>query len=216
MFTANNMVRFFVLIISLVGYFNTRAQEFAITNLKTGDLLFQNLDCGDMCDAIEAVTRGWKNKDYTHVGIVQKNNNSIYIMESMGPGVRKVLLDDFKKRSAHPILVARVKNKYKALIPKAVSFANKEMGLPYDDEFLINNKKYYCSELVYEAFKNANGGRPFFKLKPMTYKQPGSKKYFPVWQTYYAQLQKPIPQGKPGCNPGGLSRSARIKILGEL
>lgn len=184
--------------------------------LRNGDLLFQNLDCGELCDAIKVVTNGWRNKKFSHMGVVELNHDTIYVWESMGAGVRQILLDSFMRRNDNYIYIGRVKNKYRKLIPLVIDFMHSKDGVLYDDAFLYNNKKYYCSELVYDAFKSANGEEPFFKLEPMTFKQPGSNEYFPVWVLYYRNLNVEIPEGKPGCNPGGISRSKKIRIVGHL
>jgi hypothetical protein len=112
--------------------------------------------------------------------------------------------------------VGRVKKQYTRFIKKAITFSVKQIGTPYDDAFLYYNKKYYCSELIYDAFLYANHNKPFFQLEPMTFKKPGSTEYFPVWVDYYQKLGVAIPEGKPGCNPGGLSRSDKIEIVTEL
>lgn len=95
-----------------------------------------------------------------------------------------------------------------------MQFIYKNEGVAYDDEFLYDNGKYYCSELIYDALKYANNNKPVFKLFPMTFKKPGSDSYFPVWENYFRNLQMEIPEGQPGCNPGGLSRSKKIYIMG--
>jgi len=40
--------------------------------LQPGDLLFQDLDCGPLCDAIEKVTTGYQGANFSHVGIVAR------------------------------------------------------------------------------------------------------------------------------------------------
>ncbi|WP_428400362.1 YiiX/YebB-like N1pC/P60 family cysteine hydrolase [Niabella insulamsoli] len=192
------------------------AQRLNLKDLKTGDLLFQNLDCGDMCEAIEAVTRGWHKHDFSHMGMVEREGGNIYIWESVAAGVRRLALDSFSKRSAHQLIAGRLKRRYRKLIPSAIGYLHQQIGVAYDLAFLPDNGKFYCSELIYEAFKNAAGGKPLFKLEPMTFKRPGSDEYFPVWEKYYQQLEIPIPEGVPGCNPGGLSRSRKITIVGSL
>lgn len=189
------------------------AQPFESIKLKAGDLIFQDLDCGPLCDAIEAVTPGYKGHKFSHIGLVYQRNDSIYIIEAMGPGVRMVLLQDFKKRSTHKLYVGRLKAQYQKLIPGAIKYATTSFGIAYDDDFLYDNKKYYCSELIYDAFMQANGGKPLFTLEPMTFKEPGTNKYFPAWIDYYEKLKEPIPEGKPGINPGGISLSDKITIL---
>ena len=111
--------------------------------------------------------------------------------------------------------IGRVKPKYKNLIPHVIAFSKQQIGVPYDDDYLYDNGKYYCSELIYDAFLHAYG-KPFFELMPMTFKQPDSNEFFPAWVDYYNRINVEIPEGKPGCNPGGISTSDKIKIVGTL
>ena len=207
-------MRFLFLILSLLLSRLLYAQE-PTTILRSGDLLFQNIDCGEMCDAIEAVTEGYHGQKFSHMGLVILRNDSVFVIESIGAAVQLTPYSIFKNRSAHPLFIGRLKSRYRHLIPQALSFCLSQMGVPYDDDFLYNNEKYYCSELIYDAFKNANNDKPVFALEPMTFKQPGTDVFFPVWQDYYQKLKMPIPQDSLGCNPGGLSRSKKIKILKE-
>lgn len=203
-----------VLLCSLLSLsaFSIRKSE-----LKAGDLIFQDLDCGDMCTAIEAVTEGYHNRDFSHMGMVSvMPNGKYYVLESIGKGVQETELEDFLKRSTHKHLVARMKKPYRKLIPAAVAFCQSKVGGAYDDEFLYNNGKYYCSELIYDAFKSANEGQPLFQLYPMTYKDPATGSFYPVWESYFRNLRVSIPEGLPGCNPGGMSTSDKIKVLGDL
>ncbi len=84
--------------------------------------------------------------------------------------------------------------------------------MSYDYEFIANNDKFYCSELIYEAFKYANKGRDFFQEKKMTFKKYGSKSYHPVFVSYYKEIKKKIPEGKRGTNPSQISRDHRLTI----
>lgn len=205
-----------ILVILLIAYNCSYAQTLTVKDLQPGDLIFQNLDCGPMCDAIEAVTEGINGQDFSHIGMVCKQGDSLVVIEAIGKGVHYTSLSDFSKRTSNKMYVGRVRPEYKKLIDKAEAFAEKQIGVPYDNAFLYDNGKYYCSELVYDAFKFANHNKPFFILYPMTYKQPGSDDYFPVWVDYFNKIKMDIPEGKPGCNPGGLSRSDKINIIGII
>lgn len=202
------------ILIFLLGITSAFAQS--KIDLKDGDLIFQNMDCGPLCDAIEAVTEGHNGADYSHMGLVYHRNDTLYIIEAAGSAVRLSTLEKFSKNTSKPMLVGRLKKKYQKLIPNAIAFSLKQMGVPYDDEYVYDNGSYYCSELIYDAFKDANNGKPFFKLYPMTYKEPGTNAFFPAWVDYYKTINKPIPEGLPGCNPGGISTSNKIDILGNL
>lgn len=183
--------------------------------LESGDLIFQNLSCGPLCDAINAVTSGYDDLDFNHMGLVTKEGKELFVIEASGKAVRKVRLDVFLNYTNAPMYVGRLKPEYKSLIPKALEFAHQQIGVPYDDAFLYDNGKYYCSELVYDAFKAAYK-KPFFALYPMTYKIPNSTAYFPVWISYFNNLKTNIPEGELGCNPGGMSKDEKIDILGIL
>lgn len=186
------------------------------TELKDGDLIFQDMDCGPLCDAIEAVTEGYGENDFSHMGMVYYRNDTIFVIEAAGSTVRLTPLSEFSKNTNKPMYVGRLKKKYEKLIPQAVSFSLKQLGVPYDDFYVYNNNAYYCSELIYDAFKHANKGKPFFELQPMTYKEPGTDEFFPAWVEYYKSINAAIPEGLPGCNPGGMSASDKLDIVGTL
>src|SRR5690606_32183865 len=86
---------------------------------QTGDLLFQDLDCGPMCDAIESVTVGHKNSDFSHVGIVKiQENGSIEVLEAIGKDVHYTPLKNFLNRQLDAenqpkVAVGRLKKPYR-------------------------------------------------------------------------------------------------------
>ena len=191
----------------------TLAQIPGNLKLKSGDLVFQDLDCGPLCEAIEEVTISYGNRHFSHLGLVYVKGDSTFLLEAIGKAVQLTPLSVFTKRTNHPMLVGRVKKQFEPIVKNAVDFAISQLGVPYDDEFLYKNGKYYCSELIYDAFKTSNGGKDFFVLQPMTFKRPGSGKFFPVWISYYKNLGIAIPEAQPGINPGGISTSSLIDIL---
>ena len=46
----------------------------SIPELQVGDIVFQDLDCGPPCQAIEAVTSGYKGAQLSHNGIITEVN----------------------------------------------------------------------------------------------------------------------------------------------
>jgi hypothetical protein len=186
--------------------------------LEEGDLLFQNLDCGALCDAIETVTEGIDGKDFSHCAMVVSINDTLQVVEAIGDKVQINSLKNFFARSGDTasiqnITVARLKQNFKPLIVNAANYAKQQIGQPYDNEFLLENGNWYCSELLHEAFKEANNKSDFFDLEPMTFKDPKTNKFFPAWIDYYNKLNVVIPEGQPGINPGLISRSDKIQII---
>ena len=183
--------------------------------LKTGDILFQSMNCGPLCEAINEVTEGYRGKDFSHLGIVYIKNDSIFVIEASGEEVKITPYETFKTYTTEEMFVGRLKRKYRKYISQAVSFALLQVGIPYDEEYLYNNGKYYCSELIYDAFLFAYK-KPLFEMYPMTFKSPKNNNYFEVWVDYYRKLKMEIPEGKLGCNPGGISTSNKLKMIGTL
>ena len=198
----------FIFFFSFVGFSQN-------ITLKSGDLLFQSMNCGPLCEAINEVTSGYQGHDFSHLGLVYIKNDSILVIEAAGSSVKITPYETFKTYTAEKMFVGRLKRKYRALIPEAIAFALQQIGVPYDEEYVYNNGKYYCSELLYDAFLHANK-KPLFDLFPMTFKSPKTKEYFEVWVDYYKKLTLEIPEGKPGCNPGGISTSDKLKIIGTV
>ena len=81
--------------------------------LKTGDFLFQSMDCGPLCEAINEVTQGYQGKDFSHLGIVYIQNDSIYIIEAGGKAVKMTPYETFKTYTSEEMYVGRLKNKYR-------------------------------------------------------------------------------------------------------
>lgn len=188
---------------------------------QSGDILFQDLDCGPLCVAIETVTQGAGGKSFSHLGMVYFRNDTGFVIEAIGKEVQLTPLQAFVYRSTDEqgnpkIVVAKLKPQYAQLNQKALQFALAQLGVPYDDAFLYDNGRYYCSELVYDAYKAANQNLPFFQLFPMTFKDPATNQTFPAWQSYYEQLNTPIPEGELGCNPGGISTSDKLQIVASF
>ncbi len=211
----NNLsIYLFVLLIISIVNFNCTNEHNSI--LKNGDLLFQDLDSSPLCDAIEKVTSGFDNLNFSHIGIVTIIQNKTYVLEAFSNGVDTINLDEFLNRSINSenkpkVIVGRLNKKYSTLIPKAIEAGMNLIGKGYDEEFQMNNNKFYCSELIYDIFVEANNNDPFFNLQPMTYKY--NDETLDTWVTYFEKLNIPIPENEPGINPGGISLSKKIDII---
>jgi hypothetical protein len=207
----------------LISCGNNSNDEFS---LQIGDILFQDLDSSPLCDAIEKVTPGYNDYNFSHIGIVVElgdpnciNSDYIYendikILEAIPEKVKTTRLDSFLNRSFDSdsmpkVVVGRLKKQYHFLIDDAVSFLKSKIGVKYDHYFIEKNNQYYCSELIHEAFSKDS----IFFQKPMTFIEPETEKIMDIWDEYYKNLNFEVPQGKIGINPGIMSISQNIEII---
>jgi hypothetical protein len=185
--------------------------------LQNGDLIFQEACNGGMNSAIKAATEGINGYNFTHVGIVEKQSNGqYYVIEATHPKVKITPLQAYlhpKNKCAPRSVVGRLKPPYQSLIPPALTQAKLKVGKKYDDAFDINNDQYYCSELIYQIFKEANHGQDVFTLRSMTFKSKDTGEFPAYWKEHFKKMGLPIPEGQPGNNPGDMSRSELLDIV---
>lgn len=215
------MKKKFCIVIFLSLVIISNAQNHEDFPYQNGDLLFQDLDCGELCDAIEKVSPALGNKRFSHVGLVYVVGDSIWVIEAIDKDVHLTRIHQFLQRqtdtAGNPkVVVGRLKKAYRKLNSRALGFALKQNGKPYDDAFIYDNGKYYCSELIYDAYKEANDGLPFFHLYPMSFKDTETKKTFPAWKKYYKDIGEKIPEGRLGCNPGSIAISESVEIVSSF
>lgn len=174
-------------------------------------------DYGSFCQAIKKVTYGIDGTHPSHVGVLYITKNDTIIIEADTHGVVLTPMDSFLNRSVNEIgkpkiFVGRLKEEYQGAVTPAIERMYALLGKSYDFAFDIDNDSYYCSELLYRTFLDING-LPLFELQPMTFNDPDTKAIFPIWKTYFENLGIPVPEGKPGLNPGSISRSDKIRII---
>lgn len=203
-----------LLILSLSGcdsYNNTNAMQ-----LKTGDILFRGVSNQELSSAINSVTQTQKHTSFSHMGIVEKVKDAIYIIHAAPKdGVSKVTLNKFLSPNdsiSRAVSVYRLNDSLKNSITTAIKKANTLIGSKYDYTYIMENKGYYCSEFIYEIFSADS----IFQLSPMTFKNPNTNTFIDAWVEHYKKLGIPIPEGKPGCNPNGMATNKNLIYVGKL
>ncbi|MDR0763636.1 MAG: hypothetical protein LBF01_03985 [Bacteroidales bacterium] len=172
--------------------------------LQQGDLLFQTSSGNDFGNAVERATTVDTLPGFVHTGMVIDRHT---VIEATENGVVLTPIDIFSGRGAQNYTF-RLKSEYHYLIPSAIKYCLMQTSAQYDSAFLPDNGKFYCSELICEAFKFANNGNDFFPQQPMTFKADG--KFLPFWVSWYENLAIAIPEGVKGSNPTALSRDKRL------
>jgi len=191
--------------------FNSCNQE----SLHSGSLIFVASENSDFEKSIAVVTKSdEKRLGLTHVGIINVTDSGVFVVEAVPErGVVYTSLQEFKERNKNSVLyTATLKPEYQKYGQAAMNRACSHLGKGYDYAFDLENDLYYCSELVYDAYAHATRDPVFFETPPMTFKKEEADDILPYWIEYFEKLQLPIPEGKLGINPTGLSRSEKLKI----
>lgn len=125
--------------------------------IKSGDIIFRR-GIGLASDLILSADNTCP---YSHVGIIEKTNDGIFVIHSSPADeykstntISKEPLKLFlSKETATDFTVLRIKQKLN--LQKVIRFADSifNNALEFDDDFdLINSDKFYCTELVYKSY----------------------------------------------------------------
>lgn len=193
-----------------------------VSSLMNGDLLFcvvsQSRD--GIAAAIVDVTEGVDLLQVSHVAIAcQGGDGKMYALEaSSRHGVWLNPIDSFLVHNDHTadghpmVLAGRLKDR--SIADASVERAKAYIGRPYDFKYLEGDSALYCSELVHYAFKR-NDGSFVFPQVPMSF-HDATGKVTDFWKAYYKKWDMDVPEGWPGTNPGGISASDQIDIIGKF
>ena len=178
----------------------TQQAQLSVTDLRPADLLFHVTPDGN---AITDVTPGM----IDHVAIYLGADS---VLEAVGRGVVITSLDSIVRRSGYQ-LIGRVR---RVDAQRSITQARSYLGRSYDWLYLPDNDDIYCSELVQLSYLD-HQGKPLFSTIPMSF-HDASGRITDYWIQFYARHQMAVPEGKPGSNPGELSRRPSVRIVGRL
>ena len=122
------------------------AQTDPIEEVKEGDVIFQTSQ-SQQSPLIQIATRS----KISHCGIIVMRNGKPYVLETLKTLV-VTPLDKFIARGEDGKYWLKRSNKENIKI-KYGSY----LGKPYDLAFKFDNGKFYCSELIYDIYKNQLG-----------------------------------------------------------
>lgn len=194
------------LLLSAVCVSAQRLEGVGMGSLCEGDLLFCAQEKGNN---ITDVTQGVGGMKIDHVAIFHRQDGRTFALEAIHSGVGLTPIDSFMARR-EAVLAARLKDTLG--VARSVERALEFIGRPYDFNFMPDDSAFYCSELVQKCYRDSRG-ELVFKPIPMSFHDK-SGRITPYWHDYYARQGLQVPEGEPGSNPGDLSRSAAICILG--
>lgn len=205
-----NYKLFFLIISALILQNNCQSSKI---KLQEGDLLFkQELD-DSFSEAIASATKSIQELNFTHVGVAHCEKGEWYVIEAISKGVCQTPITEFTNPNSI-IIVGRLKNEYQTIIPKSIERILLTVGTDYDNYFSADNNQYYCSELIQQNYLQAE--KPIFSPIEMTFKDKKTGETHPYWKEHFAKLNINVPEGELGSNPGQLSQSDKIVILGRF
>lgn len=206
------MRRYLLYIGTIIFIFSCASYDF---QPATGDLLFQVNSHSPMTDAITASTEREGPLNFSHVAIAVRSEGADSVLEATGKyGVRMVSLAEFLAGSARikdapGVVVMRLRDTT-GRAAAAVGKARHYLGLPYDYSYLPDNGKFYCSELVWESYRDVDSSTRLFTARPMNFRATdGTLPAF--WQDLFAEQGLPVPEGVPGTNPNDMSEETCLE-----
>ncbi|MCB0736864.1 MAG: hypothetical protein KDC92_05065 [Bacteroidetes bacterium] len=203
-------------ILSLILALLTACNSTQKPQLQSGDIVFVGSTGSALGGAIDAVTQTKKQTHFTHMGIIEMVDGKAFVLHSNSyKGVCREPIDSFKKRNVKDgdsAFVYRIQDLSNEQVSNALNKAHSLIGQPYNNTYIFPDTGFYCSEYVYTAFAQDS----IFELNPMTFKDPETSEFHPIWQEHYHQLGIEIPEGLPGCNPNGMAANNRLVFVGSL
>ncbi len=192
---------------------------FSCTNsikIEPGDIVFRGALTSNLSEAINEVTQTSKSTSYTHIGICDVVDGKVIVYHSdLGKGVVKEPIEMFissEDTIKYNVDLYRIKRINSIQIENAITKAKSLVGNPYNTTYILEDNGYYCSEYIYELFKEDS----IFKLEPMRFKNPETNKFHKGWVEHYQNLGIEIPEGQLGCNPNGMANSVSLNFIKKL
>ena len=178
---------------------------------RDGDIAFQVSESSDFVKAITDVSAQRDSLKFSHVGIVGIGKPCVLEAVPKG-GVKITPLETYLTESATVggkpgVVIKRVNREFPT--QQAATRARKYIGQEYDWNFLPDNGKMYCSELVYESFIDTDGTHLFHESPMNFYDADGNIPAY--WTELFKKLDADIPQGVSGTSPQEMSRESVLE-----
>jgi hypothetical protein len=120
---------------------------------RDGDMLFQSLPQNALIVAIEESTKS----PFSHCGIVVKRGEEWKVIEAIGPVKETPLPLWIAQGRSNAFVAYRLRSPLAAKVPEIIAAAEKYKGRPYDINYSMDDKKIYCSELLWKSVRDATG-----------------------------------------------------------
>lgn len=167
---------------------------------QDGDIVFQSLPRGELVDAIEGATHS----PWSHCGVVVNERHLWWVVESIGQ-VRKTPLLLWIIRGRRGSFAAYRSRQVLAARQRLHRSLDHYLGRPYDFHYAPSDTEIYCSELVYNAYRDA------FGLKLGEWERLGDLDWEPQQKVIRSIESGEVPFDRKMITPVGLTRSNLLK-----
>jgi hypothetical protein len=135
-------------------------QRWGDANLEDGDLLFvrgENRILLGLVDFSELASN-LTDSPFSHVALVSREGGQLLVYDIVAEGPRRLAFADFVADRRLSLLAAkRLRPEYRQHAPQAIAFCRQvwQQQDPFDEDFRLDNGRWYCSELIETAYRNA-------------------------------------------------------------
>lgn len=174
--------------------------QLATYHPQDGDMFFQSLPHADLVDAIEGIT----NSPWSHCGVVVREQNSWLVVESIGR-VRKTPLPLWIPRGRKGYFEAyRLRQPPPAGIAPLHPALDRYLGRPYEIHYAPGDDELCCSELVYDAYRDA------FGLKLGNWQNLGELNW-KSYEQFVRSMEGTLPLNRPIITPVQLTLASQLE-----
>jgi hypothetical protein len=147
------LAAFLSLIFAAAGLRLTSPSLTDLPPLKDGDIVFQTSRSNQSLAIMAA-----SGSPYSHMGFIRLDAQDGPVVIETGAQVRETPLQQWIDRGVgRRVVIKRITGLTTTQANNALQWAKKVYGKPYDLFFLEDDAAFYCSELVYDAFREGAG-----------------------------------------------------------
>jgi hypothetical protein len=135
-------------------------QRWGEQNLESGDLLFVHGESRILLGLVDfsRLASDLADSPFSHVAIVSREDDQLWVYDIVAEGPRRIAFADFVvDRRLFLLAARRLRPEYREHVPLAIDFCRQawQQRQPFDDDFRLNNDRWYCSELIETAFRQS-------------------------------------------------------------
>lgn len=190
--------------------------------VHTGDLLFVGIPSDGEFDGMEnaiASATGEGQLNMIHSAIIERDDTgAVWVIDAtIRRGVDRhpidTLIKDFTRSDGSIPALEVYRLKDESNVNDFIARAKFYIGEKYDEYFLPDNGRHYCTELVYDSY--ICNGVHLFQNQPMNFKNTDGS-FDEYWIKLFNRLRIDIPQDVPGTNPQAMSSDTTLFHVGAL